>query len=118
MGYPVLDSVASAIICLFIIKVAIAIFRQSAASLVDQACDSEFEKEVAEFILAQEGVMGIDSLRTRLFGNKIFIDAEIVVDGELTLRNAHSIAERVHDGIEAAFPAVKHVMIHVNPNEQ
>ena len=34
---------------------------------------------------------------------------------EGTLRQAHAIAERVHDSIEKNFPKVKHIMVHVNP---
>ena len=39
-------------------------------------------------------------------------------DGALTLWESHEIAERVHDRIEREFPAVKHIMVHVNPSEK
>ena len=51
----------------------------------------------------------------RQFGNKIYIDLEIAVPGEIPLNDAHAIAERVHGAVERRFPNVKHVMIHVNP---
>ena len=54
-------------------------------------------------------------LRTRVFGNKIYVDIEIKADGNVTLREAHSTAERVHDAIEKNFIKVKHIMVHVNP---
>ena len=57
----------------------------------------------------------MDSLLTRKFGNRVYVEMEIAVDGNLTLTKAHEIAEKVHDEIEAAFPQVKHIMIHVNP---
>lgn len=57
----------------------------------------------------------IDLLHTRIFGNKIYVDVEIGVNGSYTLRHAHEIAEEVHEGIEKNFPKVKHVMVHVNP---
>ncbi|MGN1131972.1 MAG: cation transporter dimerization domain-containing protein, partial [Ruminococcus sp.] len=52
---------------------------------------------------------------TRLFSNKIFVDIEICADGNLTLWDAHDIAENVHDKIEEDFKDVKHCMVHVNP---
>ena len=49
------------------------------------------------------------------FGNRLYVELEIAVDGELSLEQAHAIAEDVHDDVERAFPRVKHIMVHVNP---
>lgn len=62
-----------------------------------------------------DSVASVDSLRSRMFGNKVYIDLEIQVDGETSLRDAHKVAEHVHDEVEHAFPDVKHIMIHLNP---
>lgn len=109
------DYVASLIICLFIVKAAYDIFRRAIDKLVDKACDTYFENELRELILSQEGVEGIDLLHTRMFGNKIYVDLEISVDGEKTLTQAHYIAEKVHDLLEEKYSKIKHIMIHVNP---
>ena len=61
------------------------------------------------------GVRAIDMIRTRVFGAKSYVDIEIAVDGDLSVTEAHTIAENVHDRIEADFPKVKHCMVHVNP---
>lgn len=66
-------------------------------------------------VLRQQGVLGIDLLQTRTFGNKIYVDVEICADGNSTLNEAHNIAEAVHNTIEHDFPKVKHIMVHVNP---
>lgn len=60
-------------------------------------------------------MLRLDLLRTRQFGNRLYIDVEIAADGSLPLFTAHRIAEQVHNQIEASFPAVKHCMVHVNP---
>lgn len=57
----------------------------------------------------------MDSLYTRMFGNRIYVDVEISVKDNLTLLEAHHIAEMTHTAIEANFPLVKHCMVHVNP---
>ncbi len=115
MGFPILDPVASAVICIFIEKAAYDIFMDAVDKMVDKACDEETETALRECATRQEGVLGIDLLHTRVFGNKIYVDIEIEADGELTLIKAHAIAERVHDAIEKNFPKVKHIMVHVNP---
>lgn len=115
MGFPILDPVASVVICLFIEKAAYEIFMDAVDKMVDKACDDEVEKALGECALTQEGVLGVDLLHTRVFGNKIYVDIEIRVDGDKKLREAHAVAERVHDAIEQTFPKVKHIMVHVNP---
>lgn len=118
LGFPILDPVASVVICVFIEKAAYEIFMDAVDKMVDKACDEETEAALRECAAAQEGVLGVDLLHTRVFGNKIYVDIEICADGEETLRRAHETAERVHDSIEKNFPKVKHIMVHVNPGEE
>ena len=115
MGYPILDPVASVVICIFIAKAAIDIFRDAIDKMVDHSCDEKTVEEMREVILEVEGVQRIDVLRTRLFGSKIYVDIEIAADDEMTLKEAHTIAEKVHRSIEKKFEEVKHCMVHVNP---
>jgi cation diffusion facilitator family transporter len=115
MGYPVLDSVASLVICVFIVKAAYSIFRDAIDKMVDHSCDEETEKAIRAVALSEKGVLGVDLLHTRVFGSKIYVDMEIAADGNESLKNAHATAETVHDAIEKQFPQVKHIMIHVNP---
>lgn len=117
MGFPVMDSIASLIICIFIVKAAYDIFKDAMDKMVDHACDKETENSIRECIFSVEEVKGIDLLRTRVFGNKIYVDVEIAVNGNHTLHDAHEIAENVHEKIENCFPKVKHIMVHVNPDK-
>lgn len=116
LGLPVLDTVAGFVICLFILKVAIDIFRDAVSKMVDRACPAEFEDQLRTFILENEDVEKIDLLRTRMFGEKVYVEAEILLDGSMSLDCAHGVAEKVHAGIEEHFPSVKHIIIHVNPD--
>lgn len=118
MGLPILDPIASVVICLFIEKAAYEIFMDAVDKMVDKACDVEVETAFLECALLQEGVLGVDLLHTRVFGNKIYVDIEIRVDGEKKLKEAHGIAECVHNAIERTFPKVKHIMVHVNPGSE
>ena len=115
IGFPVLDSVASLVICLFILKVSVDIFRDAISKMVDRACDDQTIAKIRELILAQDNVEGIDVLKTRLFGDKIYIDVEISVHAGTSLLASHDIAHIVHDILEEQIPNVKHCMVHVNP---
>ena len=117
MGHPVMEPIASLVICLFILKAAYDIFRDAMGKMVDRAADTETEKSLTDCVLSEKEVRGVDKLRTREFGSRIYVDLEIRLDGSMTLYDAHAIAERVHDRIEREFPSVKHIMVHVNPDE-
>lgn len=115
LGFPIMDSIASLIIFVFIIKAAYDIFKDAIDKMVDHACDDTTVSQIRECVMKHEDVLGIDMLQTRIFGNKIYVDLEIETDGSYTLSKAHTIAETVHDDIEKSFPKVKHIMVHVNP---
>lgn len=115
LGFPVMDSVASVVICLFIVKASYDILKDGVSKLLDTSCGESYDQQMEEYIAGQDGVVCVDSLRSRMFGNKVYIDLEIQVDGETSLRDAHKVAEHVHDEVEHAFPDVKHIMIHLNP---
>lgn len=117
LGYPVMDSVASVVICLFIFKVSFDILKDAISKMLDTSSGEEYENRLREFVLKQSDVGRVDLLRTRTFGSKIYVDIEIAVDGNKTLREAHDVAERVHEEVEKNFSEVKHIMIHVNPME-
>ena len=118
MGFPILDPIASIVICLFIEKAAFDIFKDAMDKMVDKSCSDEVIEEMREVILIHDEVNAIDELRTRLFGAKIYVEVEIAVDAEKNLLEAHDIAEAVHDNIEGHFPDVKHCMVHVNPDSR
>ncbi|MCL2678400.1 MAG: cation diffusion facilitator family transporter [Clostridiales bacterium] len=116
MGLPIMDPIASIVICAFIIKVAVDIIISSTRKLTDTSCDKETVEQIRRVISEQEGVLSIDSLMTRSFASRFFVDVEIGVDSRLSLQEAHDIAEKVHQEIETAFDDAKHCMVHVNPH--
>ena len=115
LGFPIMDAIASLVIFLFIATAAFDIFKDATNKMIDRACDEETEQQIHQCALACQQVLGIDSLHTRIFGNKIYVDIEIQVDANCPLQEAHQIAEDVHDRIEGSFPQVKHIMVHVHP---
>lgn len=117
LGAPVLDPVASLVICLLILKAAVEIFIDAVRKMTDEACDSQTVEMLTSLISSQDGVADVDKLLTRKFGDRIYVEVEISVDGDLPLRAAHEIARNVHNKIEAGLPLVKHITVHVNPSD-
>lgn len=117
LGFPILDSIASIVICIFIVKAATEIFLDATKKMTDESCDEATVEQIRQTILSVNGVLKVDDLRTRKFGSKLYVDVEINVKGDMSLRDAHEIAENTHRAIEESFPGVKHCMVHVNPSD-
>ena len=116
LGLPLLDPIASVVICLMILKAAVDIFLDALQKMVDHSCDDETQERLRACAMAEPDVRNVDVLRTRKFGNRVYAEVELAMDGSLSLTQAHAIAERVHDRMEAELPDVKHVTIHMNPD--
>lgn len=116
LGYPIMDSLASLVIFFFIAKASFDIFKDAVDKLVDKSCDIVLEEEICNCVLENNSVIAIDLFQSRVFGNRVYIDLEIQLDGNCTLHEAHYVAQSIHDTIELEFPNVKHIMVHTNPN--
>lgn len=77
MGFPMLDPLASVVICLFVVKAAVDIFRDAISKMTDKSCDQETVNEMHDCIMNIQGVEDIDLLKTRSFGSKYYVDIEI-----------------------------------------
>ena len=116
MGYPILDPLASLVICVLITKVAIDIYKQAINQLIDHCADAKTIENIKNEIEKTNGVISIDELKTRVSANRLYVDVEICVNSALSVCEGHEIAERVHDTIENLDNRIKHCMVHVNPS--
>ena len=117
LGFKIFDPLASVIISLCIIKVSIDIFKDAIDKMVDKSCDKEVIDKVISVIEKNESVKNLDDIKTRQYGNKAYVDVEISVDENLLLKDAHKVAEEIHNSVENEINIVKHCMVHVNPYE-
>lgn len=111
MGFPLMDTIASLVICIFIFKAAYDIFMDAVEKMVDRSCSDEMEKEITDCAISQDGVIGVASIQTRVFGNKIYVEIDIFAEGTLSLEKSYEISSRVHDAIEHKFEKIKHISV-------
>ncbi len=115
LGLKILDPVMGCVIGVVIIKVSYDIAKESVDKMVDKACDDDTVDALKKEVEKVPGVKELDIIKTRMFGTKIYVEIEISVDGNMILKDAHDIAEQVHDNIEKDFENVKHCTVHINP---
>lgn len=111
MGYPILDSVASVAICLLILKTAYGILKEAAVNMIDRSCDTATVKQIRDIIKGVDGVADISSLRTRLFGNKIYAEAEIFVSSALTVEGVAYLYATIKNEVIKALPQIKEISV-------
>ena len=114
-GFPVMDYLASIVICAFIVKVGVDIARSAIDKITDKSCDTETAERIRGLVLASEGVKGIERINTRMFGNRIYVDVDIYFDGNSSLYETHDVMQHIHDEIEEKIDSVKHCMVHASP---
>ena len=115
LGMPALDPIAGIIVSFFVIKVGVDLYLKSVKELVDESADDKIIKMIIEKTNSVDGVRGIKDLNTRIFGNKIYVDIEILVDAFITVEEGHDISKKVHDKLEDEINDIKHCMVHIEP---
>lgn len=115
VGFPFMDPLASVVVCAFVVGSAVKIFASAVDKLTDHSCSQDIEESMNRAITETEGVMRLDELKTRQFGTNCYVDVEVSVNPDLSLRKAHDIAEAIHEKIEHNYPNVKHCTVHINP---
>jgi cation diffusion facilitator family transporter len=113
----IFDYIGSLIISFFILRLSVSILKEAATFLVDQAPDNSELKHIRDYILSVDGVITIDDLKARMHMTELYVDVEIGVKESLSLKEAHEIAEFVHEHVEHKFEEVIHCMVHVNPHK-
>ena len=113
--WTVLDPVASIIVGLFIVKVAIELLRRGIGDLLEQSLPDEVEEEILRLAGSVDGVNMPHALRTRRIGNHYAIELHILMDADITLREAHDKASEVEQLLRSRYGRETHIAVHVEP---
>ena len=113
--WAVLDPVASVIVGLFIVKVSVELLRNGIGDLMEQSLPDALEEEILSLVSSLPDVQSPHDLRTRRIGNHYAIEMHILVDGDITLREAHDKASEVEDLLRKQYGDDTHVVVHVEP---
>jgi cation diffusion facilitator family transporter len=115
--WTVLDPIASIIVGIFIIKVAIDLLRNGIGDLMEQSLPDSVESDILEAVASLPGVDEPHDLRTRRIGNHYAIELHILMDGNITLNEAHDKASEVEQLLRDRYGEHTHVAVHVEPKQ-
>jgi len=114
LGLVWADPVFGVLIAAFIARSAWMISIQAVRQLMDQELPELEREKIRGLILADPDVKDMHDLRTRMSGNKLFIQFHLELDGAMTLTRAHEIADRVENVVRQAYPRSE-VLSHQDP---
>lgn len=114
-GYESADDYAALVACLVIAFNGIRILGPAINEAMDTAPPSHIEEGVRDAALEVDGVKGLDKCRVRKMGLEFYVDIHVLVDGELSVRDGHTIAHDVKDAVRFRMPSVADVLVHIEP---
>ena len=116
-SWSFLDRLGAAVVSIFILHASIKIIWPAVSELIDAGVPTETRKKIRALALKNEDVLQVHDIRTRYISASIQVDLHIVVNGSITVREGHVIADDVRDRIIAQIPEVLDVVVHVDPPE-
>lgn len=114
--WTVLDPLASCVISVAIIVVAVKMAMPSLADLLEASLPEEIEDEILATASSVEGVNDVHELKTRRNGMSFIIDAHIAVDPDISVVEAHDIATNVENALRERYGRETQINIHVEPS--
>lgn len=113
--WAVLDPLASCVVGLFVVKVSMGLLRNGIGDLLEQSLPDAVEQDILQQVAQLPGLVEPHDLRTRRIGNHYAIELHILMDGGITLREAHDKASEVETLLRQRYGEETHVVVHVEP---
>jgi ferrous-iron efflux pump FieF len=114
LGWQWIDPVIAVLIAGYIVYGAWSIAKESMHVLMDHELPDEDREKIRGIAVSHSSVHGVHDMRTRTSGLNIFIQLHLELDGEISLTEAHKIADAVEILINAEYPTAD-VLIHQDP---
>lgn len=115
--WAILDPIASVVVGAILVKVAFELLRDGFGDLMEQSLPDKIENEIIQLVDTIPGITKPHNLRTRRIGNHYAIEIHIMMDGDITLREAHDKATEVEELLRKQYGNETHVAVHVEPDE-
>ena len=116
--WAILDPIASVVVGAFIVKVAFDLLKNGIGDLMEQSLPDQVEDEILKLASGVPGVSMPHDLRTRRIGNHYAIELHILMDGDISLKEAHDKASEVENVLKKRYGEETHVAVHVEPKEE
>ena len=114
-GLSQLDAVGGLVIAGYILSVAYVAIRESSFILLDAFRDPELTREIEKLVKSQPDVKGIRDLRLRRAGPFVLGALEIIVDGGMTVGQAHEVATQLQNSVKDRIIGLRRLVVTISP---
>jgi len=113
-GVPMADILAAMLVGIMILRMGWRFSIEAFHDLTDRAVDEQTEQKITQLIQDTPGVLGLHDLKTRKMGDMIWVEVDIEMDANLTVKEGHNIAVHARQRVMDALPVLD-VMTHFDP---
>jgi cation diffusion facilitator family transporter len=113
--YVVADDVAAIFAAFIVGWSGWLLLRPALSELMDRSADPGVIEQIRKMASGIEGVANVEKCFARKAGHLLFVEMHVEVDPQMTVRRSHEIAHAVKDKIREVMPAVRDVLIHIEP---
>ena len=108
------DAAIAILIAVYLLFNAAQLLRESMVHLLDEELPETERQQILQHLLQMPGVLGVEQLRTRRAGPRIFIQLRLLLPQDWSLQKAHQVTDLAEQQI-AAFYRDAEVIIHPDP---
>lgn len=116
--WVILDPIASLVVGALIVKVAVHLLKNGVGDLMEQSLPEEVENEILTMVNSVSEVFEPHDLRTRRIGNHYAIEMHVLMNGDMSLKEAHDKASEIEQLLKNTYGQDTHVVVHVEPLEE
>ncbi len=116
-GLAYADAIVAILVGTMILMASVKVLLDSAGQITQRSVDLETKQKITEIITSAEQIRQFHKLRTRTVGRELFLDLHILVDADLTITQAHQIAENLEQNLHAKIDRPVNITVHIEPDE-
>jgi len=109
------DHLSAMLIAAILVALGLLAARENLHQVLDHVPDGEWFDRVRESALKVEGVLDVEKIRIQQAGPDAHVDIDIEVEPRTSVYDAHHVAQKVRATIQTNWPAVREVVVHVEP---
>ena len=115
--FVILDPITGCVISIFILEMAVKMSVPAIKELLDVSLPDDVEEKIEATAKSVKGVVDLHELKTRREGPGIIMEGHLVLDSEISLKEAHDISKKVEESLRKEFGTETQISLHLEPED-
>lgn len=115
--FVILDPTTGCVISIFILVMAVKMSVPAIKELLDVSLPDDVEEKIEATAKSVKGVVDLHELKTRREGPGIIMEGHLVLDSEISLKEAHDISKKVEESLRKEFGPETQISLHLEPED-